>query len=98
MLLHADAQQITYNPSPCGRLPEHFGCDRSARPYLAAAIAGQRFSLSDASISRNARRLSLTAVQRIEDMNGELLGYLGADFDLREPPLTRELCQQPGSD
>jgi hypothetical protein len=51
--------------------------------------------LSDAYISRNARRPSLTAVQRIEDVNGELLGYLGADFDLRELPLTRELYQQP---
>jgi hypothetical protein len=94
-VLDSDAQQITSNASPRGLLPEHFGRDRSARPYLAEAIAGQRFSLSDAYISRNARRPSLTAVQRIEDVNGELLGYLGADFDLRELPLTRELYQQP---
>jgi len=94
-VLDRDAHQITANVSPRGLLPEHFGRDRSARPYLAEAIAGERFSLSDAYISRNARRPSLTAVQRIETAGGELIGYLGADFDLRELPLTRELYQQP---
>jgi hypothetical protein len=94
-VLDSDAQQITANVSPRGLLPEQFGRDRSARAYLAEAIAGERFSLSDAYISRNARRPSLTAVQRIEDENGQLLGYLGADFDLRELPLTRELYRQP---
>jgi len=94
-VLDRDARQITANVSPRGLLPEHFGRDRSARPYLAEAIAGERFSLSDAYISRNARRPSLTAVQRIYDQGGALLGYLGADFDLRELPLTRELYQQP---
>ena len=94
-VLDSGARQITANVSPRGLLPEHFGRDRSARPYLAEAIAGERFSLSDAYISRNARRPSLTAVQRIEGANGELLGYLGADFDLRELPLTRQLYQQP---
>ena len=61
-----------------------FGRDRSARPCLTEAIAGERFSLSDACTSRNARRPSLTAVQRIEAANEELLGYPGADFDLLE--------------
>jgi len=94
-LLDRDARQMTANVSPRGLLPEHFGRDRGQRPYLAEAIAGQPFSLSDAYISRNARRPSLTAIQRIEDESGALLGYLGADFDLRELPLTRELYQQP---
>ena len=93
--LDRDAMQITANVSPRGLLPEHLGRDRSARPYLAEALAGERFSLSDAYISRNARRPSLTAVQRVETPQGELIGYLGADFDLRELPLTRELYQQP---
>ena len=34
------------------------------------------------------------ARQRIEHVDGHVLGYLGADFDLRELPLTRELYQQ----
>jgi hypothetical protein len=94
-VLDHHARQLTANVSPRDLLPEHCGRDRSERPYLAAALTGEYFSLSDAYISRNARRPSLTAVQRIEGDDGALLGFLGADFDLRELPLTRELYQQP---
>ncbi|NEX23031.1 hypothetical protein G3480_22480 [Thiorhodococcus mannitoliphagus] len=93
-ILDEHAKQLTANLSPQGLLPEHFGRDRSERPYLAAALAGERFSLSPVYLSRNARRPSLTAIQRIEDDSGRLLGFLGADFDLRELPLTRELYTQ----
>ena len=94
-LLDVQAHQITSNVSTRGLLPEHFGRDRSRRPYLVEALAGERFALSDAYLSRNARRPSLTAVRRIENNDGSLIGYLGADFDLRELPLTREIYQQP---
>ena len=93
-ILDDSARQITSNVSHNGLLPENFGRDRSERPYLADAIAGEKFSLSNAYISRNARRPSLTAVQHILDKEGRLLGYLGVDFDLRELPLTREVYQQ----
>ena len=93
-ILDDKARQITANLSHQGPLPENFGRDRSGRPYLAHAIAGERFSLSNAYISRNARRPSLTAVQHIFDDNDRLLGYLGVDFDLRELPLTREVYRQ----
>jgi hypothetical protein len=88
-------------PGHCQRLPcrpaaEHYGRDRSDRPDLAEALAGSPFSLSEAYISRNARRPSLTAVQRIVGGDGSLLGYLGADFGLRELPATQALCQLPG--
>lgn len=95
-VLDASARQITANASRAGLLPEHRGRDRADRPYLAEALAGSPFSLSEAYISRNARRPSLTAVQRIEDAAGRLLGYLGADFDLRELPATQALYRQPG--
>jgi len=95
-VLGHDARQLTANVSSKGCLAEHFGRDRSDRPYLAEALAGARFSLSPAYISRNARRPSLTAIQRISDRDDRLLGYLGADFDLRELPLTRQLYEQPG--
>jgi hypothetical protein len=95
-LLDGCARQITSNASHAGLLDVHYGRDRSDRPYLADALAGESFSLSEAYISRNARRPSLTAVQRILDGNGELMGYLGADFDLRELPATQALYRQPG--
>ena len=94
-VLDAAVQQVTDNISSTGSLAEYFGRDRSERPYLQDALAGDRFSLSDAYISRNARRPSMTAVQHIVDEQGKLLGYLGADFDLRELPMTRELYKQP---
>ena len=93
--LDEQARQITANVTARGLLPEQFGRDRSQRPYLAGALAGERFTMSDAYLSRNARRPSLTAVQRIENKDGSLKGYLGADFDLRVLPLTREICKQP---
>jgi hypothetical protein len=93
-LLDDCARQITSNASRAGLLDAHYGRDRSDRPYLADALAGESFSLSE--VSRNARRPSLTAVQRILDDNGELTGYLGADFDLRELPATQALYRQPG--
>ena len=96
-ILDNQARQITANISHGGPLPENFGRDRSERPYMAEALKGEVFSLSNAYISRNARRPTLTAVQRIEDAGGRLLGYLGADFDLRELPLTREVYEQPES-
>jgi hypothetical protein len=95
-LLDERAHQITSNVSRAGLLESQYGRDRSARPYLASALAGEPFSLSDAYISRNARRPSLTAVQIIHADDGRLLGYLGADFDLRELPATQALYRQPG--
>ncbi len=94
-LLDQDARQVTANLSRQGSLPEQYGRDRSQRPYLAEALAGAEFSLSPAYLSRNRRRPSLTAIQRIADADGRLIGFLGADFDLRELPLTRELYRQP---
>jgi hypothetical protein len=94
-VLDRQAGQITANVTTHGLLAEHFGRNRAERPYLREALDGEPFSLSDAYISRNARRPSLTAVQQIVDANGALVGYLGADFDLSELPLTREAFQQP---
>lgn len=94
-VLDDGARQITSNVSRSGLLPENFGRDRGKRPYLADAIAGEKFSLSNAYISRNARRPSLTAARHIHDADDLLLGYLGVDFDLRELPLTREVYHQP---
>jgi hypothetical protein len=52
------------------------------------------FLLSDAYISLTGHRPSLTALQIIRAEN-QVLGYLGADFDLRDLPVTSELYQEP---
>jgi hypothetical protein len=94
-LLDREACQVTANITCRGALPEHHGRDRSQRPYLAEALAGAAFSLSPAYLSRNQRRPTLTGVRRISREDGGLLGFLCADFDLRDLPLTRELYRQP---
>ena len=89
-------RQISSNASRHGLLHKHRGRDRSERPYLASARAGKMFSLSQAYISRNSKRPSLTAAQAIFGSGGEIAGFLAADFDLRELPVTQASYQQPG--
>ena len=52
------------------------------------------FLLSDAYISLGQQRPSLTALQVVWGEGGAL-GYLGADFDLRDLPVTSKLYEEP---
>jgi len=78
-----------------GIVPDHFGRDRSQRPYMKEAVPAWGFLLSDAYISIRKHRPSLTALQLVRK-DGQTLGYLGADFDLRNLPVTAELYEEPG--
>jgi len=86
--------QLCDNVSCDGLLPEHFGRDRSQRPYMREVVPVWGFLLSDAYISLVARRPSLTALHVIRSEAG-MLGYLGADFDLRDLPVTAALYEEP---
>lgn len=66
----------------------HLGRDRSDRPYMQGIVGTTDFRLSEAYISRNKKRPSLTAIQVVRDEVGQRIGFLGADFDLRELPRT----------
>ena len=91
-----DCVQICDNVDATGLVPGHFGRDRSQRPYMKEAVPAWGFLLSDAYISLQNKRPSLTALQTVRDGKGEALGYLGADFDLRNLPATAELYEEPG--
>jgi hypothetical protein len=91
----ADGVQINNNIDQKGVVPEHLGRDRSQRPYMKEPVPGWGFLLSDAYISMRAHRPSLTALQVVSRDN-QALGYLGADFDLRNLPVTSELYDEPG--
>ena len=91
-----DGMQICDNIGEAGLAPEHFGRDRSQRPYMKEAVPAWGFLLSDAYISLMGSRPSLTALQIVR-ADGHTLGYLGADFDLRNLPVTSELYEEPGS-
>ncbi len=87
--LDSNGIQISDNISAGGLMPEHFGRDRSSRPYMREAVPTQGFLLSTAYLSLRANRPSLTALQLVQK-DGKTLGYLGVDFDLRDLPDTAQ--------
>lgn len=97
-VMNTDALQICDNVSHDGLLQEHFGRDRSVRPYIKSLPANAEFFLSDAYISLRAKRPSITAIQAIHDTETHaLLGYIGVDADTRDLPLTRKLVDEPAT-
>ena len=89
-VLDKTGRQLTDNAMRTGFKRGQVGRDRAARPYLQRALKGKDYYLSEAYISRNRKRPSLSAVKMIYDDNGHVNGYLGADFDLRELPNTAD--------
>jgi len=87
--------QLSDNVSRDGRMPEHFGRDRSSRPYMKETGPDQDFVLSEAYISLSAHRPSITALQTLY-REGEPVGYLGVDLDLRDLPTSDDLYVEPG--
>jgi hypothetical protein len=96
-VMDAEGVQITDNITRGGPDPDHRGRDRADRPYMQGIVGSTDFKLSEAYISRNKKRPSLTAVQVIRDREGRRIGFLGADYDLRELPHTGGLYQEPDS-
>jgi len=92
-VLDKTGRQLTDNVMRTGIKQGQVGRDRAARPYLQRALKGKDYYLSEAYISRNRKRPSLTAVKSIYDKNGHVNGYLGADFDLRELPNTADVYE-----
>lgn len=64
----------------------HFGRDRSHRDYMREPMPPWGFLLSDAYVSQSGRP-SITALHVVR-AGDALLGYLGADFDVRHLPAT----------
>ncbi len=90
-----DGIQICDNVGPDGLMIEQYGRDRSHRPYMKEAVPIWGFLLSDAYISQMKQRPSLTALQIVRK-DGQTLGYLGADFDLRDLPAPPARYEEPG--
>jgi len=93
--LDTNAIQISDNISHDGVISEDYGRDRSSRPYMNEVVPSTDFVLSAAYISLRAKRPSLTAIQIVRNGQGQALGFVGADFDLRNLPLTRDLYDEP---
>ncbi len=93
--LDTNAIQVSGNVSRDGLIESDYGRDRADRPYMRERVPSAGFLLSQAYISMRARRPSLTAIQLVRDANGRALGFVGADFDLRDLPITGELYEEP---
>lgn len=94
--LDTDGMQISDNIGRAGIIPGHCAQNRSQRPYMKEQVPAWGFLLSDAYISLLTHRPSLTALQVIRSDQG-VLGYLAADFDLRDLPVTSALYEEPGN-
>ena len=91
--MNPEGIQISDNIGIGGLLPEHFGRDRSVRPYMREVVPPWGFLLSDAYLSLRVNRPSVTALQVVRS-NDEMLGFIGADFDLRDLPSTTETFEE----
>ena len=93
--LDTRAIQLSDNISHEGLIDTDYGRERADRPYMREAVPNQGFLLSQAYISLRAKRPSLTAIQIVRDDDGQVLGSVGADFDLRDLPITGKLYDEP---
>ena len=91
--VNTDAIQVCDNvergPNGPAILSGHFERDRSSRPYMQEAVPVWGFLLADAYISLLNKRPSLTALQVVR-RDGQVVGYVGADFDVRNLPVMAE--------
>lgn len=90
---NTDGIQLSDNVCAKGLMSEHFGRDRSQRPYMREVVPAWGYLLSDAYLSLRANRPSITALQVVHQDN-KVLGYVGVDFDLRDLPVTSELYEE----
>jgi hypothetical protein len=93
--LGTDAVQICGTLTREGIIEADYHRDRSSRPYMCERLPYDGFLLSRAYISLRAHRPSLTAIQLVRGSDWRVLGFIGADFDLRDLPITREIYDEP---
>lgn len=91
--INTDGVQLSANVCPGQLVTTVRGQDLSGRPYLAGTRPIAGCLLSDVYVSRATARPCVTAVQAVTQM-GQIIGYIAADFALRDLPQLAE----PGRD
>ncbi|QTR53896.1 PDC sensor domain-containing protein [Thiothrix unzii] len=95
-VMDADGVQLSSTINRYGADSEGRRRDRAERPYMSHIHdPAVDFNLSEAYISRNKKRPSVTAVQTIRDADGRRVGFLGVDYDLRELPHSNVMYEEP---
>jgi hypothetical protein len=93
--MDTEATQVSDTLGRDGLVMPDLGRNRADRPYMNERVPSEGFLLSQAYISLRAKRPSLTAIQIVRDASGRVLGFVGADFDLRNLPFTAKLYDEP---
>ncbi len=95
-VLNTNGVQISSTITRYGPDDEGIGRDRSTRPYMQKMNDETvDFYLSDAYVSSNKKRPSVTATQVIHDQDSHRVGFLCVDFDLRELPHSNVIYEEP---
>ncbi|MDH4275968.1 MAG: PDC sensor domain-containing protein [Gammaproteobacteria bacterium] len=94
-VLNAEKLQISDNISRDETETADFGRDRSTCPYMLGVNNEHHFHLSQAYISLVGQRPSITAIQSVLGKDGKLLGFVCADFDVRDLPLAGGIFKEP---
>ena len=87
--VNTEGVQVSSNVMPS--LTDHtkFGQNLASRPFLSNAVPYMGFILSEVYVSEIGRRPCITALQAIAGSEG-MLGFVAADFDLRDLPLLEQ--------
>jgi hypothetical protein len=85
-VLKTDGTQLTGNVTRNGIDNTWQGQDLSSRPFFTGNLPFRGMILSAAYLSQRSMQPCITAVQAI-NQNGELLGFLAADFHLKDLPI-----------
>jgi len=93
--VNTQGRQCSSNLTRDGADPAAFGQNLSGRPYLAGYNQSRNFILSDVYISRFDRRSCVTALHAVRGGDGGLLGYVAADFHLRDLPQIHKAAETP---
>lgn len=95
-VVNTQGVQVSPTINRYGADDESIGRDRSSRPYMQHIHKkSPDFHLSEAYISRNKKRPSITAIQAICNGNNQCIGFLGVDYDLRELPHSEVIYEEP---
>ncbi len=93
-VLDVDGNQITASIGRDGVDRSQYARNRAGRDYMQNIIGVSDFRLSEVYFSENSKCPSLTAIQVIRDRVMQRVGFLGAEFDLRELPHTGAVCDE----
>ena len=94
-IINTEGVQLSDNIVDSKMMSGNYERNHSECPYMKEVMPAWGFLLSDAYISKDTHRPSLTALQIIVSDAGTQLGYLAAEFDLRRLPVTSALYIEP---